>query len=320
MKAQFVDKLVIGEKVDSLFSVKYKHPVREYGKPFKGFMFAVGLADRTGEIELTYWGGNNKEIVQKLYDSFRENDVLSVTGIVGKFKESLKIDVNEGSGKIEKVEKFEIEDFIPSAKNITQMEKEFLEIKNSVKEPNLKKLLDLFFSDNDFFEKFKRAPAAMYIHQAYIGGLLEHSLNVAKICDFLRTLYPSLDRDVMIASALLHDIGKIKEFQVTTNIKQTEEGMLRGHITIGEEMVLDKIKQIDQFPETMKIKIAHILLSHHGGLENGSPKEPHFSEAIAVYYADEFDSKLSQWIKIIQEAETEDFRIYSKRLGQIYLK
>lgn len=320
MKSRFIDKLILGERVESQFSVKYKHPVREYGKPFKGYMFAVGLADRTGEIELTYWGGKDKEKVQKIYDSFRENDVVSVSGIVGKFKENLKIDVNEDTGKLEKAEKFETEDFVPSAKNILQMEKEFLDIKNSVENPNLKKLLDLFFSDTDFFEKFKKAPAAMYIHQAYIGGLLEHTLNVTKICGFLHTLYPSMDKDLLLTSALLHDIGKIREFQVTTNIKQTEEGMLRGHITIGEEMILDKIKQIKDFPEILKIKIAHIMLSHHGGLENGSPKEPHFSEAIAVYYADEFDSKLSQWIKIIQEAVTEDFRIFSKRLGQIYLK
>ncbi len=320
MKAQFVDRLVFGEKVDSHFSVKYKHPVRQYGKPFKGYMFSVGLADRTGEIELTYWGGQDKERVQKVYSSFRENDVLSVTGIVGKFKESLKIDVNEGAGKIERADKYETDDFVPSAKNIEQNEKEFLEIKNSVKEPNLKKLLDLFFNDNDFFEKFRKAPAAMYVHQAYIGGLMEHTLNVAKICGFLHELYPNMDRDLLVSSALLHDIGKIKEFQVTTNIKQTEEGMLRGHITIGEEMVMEKIKQAKDFPETLKIKIAHIILSHHGDLENGSPKEPHFSEAIAVYYADEFDSKLSQWTKIIEEADTEDFRIFSKRLGQIYLK
>lgn len=320
MKPQFVDKLVLGEKVDSQFSVKYKHPVREYGKPFKGFMFAVGLADRTGEIELTYWGGNDKSKVQRIYDSFKENDVVSVSGIVGKFKDNLKIDVNEGTGKLERSEKFEIEDFIPSAKNLAQNEKEFSEINNSIKNEFLKRLLDLFFTDNDFFEKFRKAPAAMYVHQAYLGGLLEHTLNVAKICGFLHSLYPGMDRDLLVASALLHDIGKTKEFHVTTNIKQTEEGMLRGHITIGEEMVMEKIRQIMDFPETLKIKIAHIMLSHHGDLENGSPKEPHFSEAIAVYYADEFDSKLAQWTKIIEEAETEDFRIFSKRLGQIYLK
>lgn len=319
MKPQFVDKLILGERVESQFSVKYKHPVREYGKPFKGYMFVLGLADRTGEIELTYWGGRNKEDVQNLYDSIKENDVISVVGIVGRFKENLKIDVNEGTGKLEKTEDFDIEDFVPSAKDMDKKEKEFFEIKNSVENPYLKKLLELFFDDREFFEKFRKAPAAMYIHQAYIGGLLEHTLNVAKICNFLSSVYP-LDKDILLASALLHDIGKIREFQVTTNIKQTEEGMLRGHITIGEEMILEKIKQIKDFPEVLKMKIAHIILSHHGNNEFGSPKEPQFSEAIAVYYADEFDSKLTQWIKIIQEADTEDFRIFSKRLGQVYLK
>ncbi len=314
---QFVKDLEFGKKVESKFSVKYRHPPREYRN---GFMFVVGLADKTGEIEATYWGGKNAEAVRKVYEGFREGDVVYVSGIVGEFRDKLKIDVNEGEGIVRKTDEYEIEDFIAkSEKSIEEMASKLKESINSIGDSYLRSLLNSFFGDARFFEEFKKAPAAMYIHHACIGGLLEHTLNVVKLCEAACSIHP-LDRDLLLTGAILHDVGKLREFRATTNIKISEEGMLRGHIIIGDELVQEKIKSIGGFPEALRLKLSHIILSHHGSSEYQSPKKPQFPEAVAVHYADELDSKLYQYLSAKKEASTEDFRTYTKRLGEIYLK
>jgi 3'-5' exoribonuclease len=315
---QFIKDLKIGEKVDSLFSVKYKHPIKEYTN---GLMFLMGVADKTGEIEVTYWGNFDKTIAEKIHKSFSENDVIRIKGNVGEYKKKTKIDVNEPDGKIEITKEYDLEDFIPiTDKNIEEMYEELKKYINSINDKNLKSLLNQFFEDEIFIKIFKKCPGAMYMHHGYIGGLLEHSLNVVKLCDTIFRLYPALDYDLLITGAILHDIGKTKEFEVKTNIQETEDGMLRGHIVIGEEMILEKINKIPEFPKILKMKILHTILSHHGNLEYGSPRTPQFPEAAAIYYADEFDSKVIQYIKLKEEANTDDFHIYTKRFGQLYIR
>lgn len=343
MTKQFVSDLEYGDKVSSFFSVKYKHPPRQYKN---GFMFTVGLSDKTGEIGATYWGGTNLSKIQCVYDAFNVHDVVHITGNVGQFNEKLKIDINEKLGEICKTEEYDIENFVACTdKNIDEMLIDLFAIIDSISNPHLKALLNSFFGDSDWSEGFKNAPAAMYVHQAYIGGLIEHTLNVVEICMAIWGRYPMMDKDLLLTGAILHDIGKTKEFQVTTNIGISEEGMLRGHIPLGEEMLLEKIKEIEEnsalyrsnmvnelqsdddpvvgssgFPEVLKSKLAHMILSHHGRGEYGSPKEPQFPEAAAIYYADECDAKVFQYVRAKEDASTEDFHIYNKRLGQIYLK
>ena len=154
----------------------------------------------------------------------------------------------------------------------------------------------------------------------YIGGLLEHTLAVTKIVDALASVHPRLDRNLALTGAILHDIGKIREFATTTSIDISEEGMLRGHVVIGEQMVLDKIKEIEGFPTTLKLKIAHMILSHHKELEWGAPKKPQFAEAVAIHYADDADAKLYQFITLKENAKTEDPWIWDKRIGHVFLK
>lgn len=316
---QFVKDLELGKKVESKFSVKYRHPPREY---MNGFMFVIGLADKTGEIEAMYWGGKNLEKVKNVYENFREGDVVYVSGIVGEFRDKLKIDVNEGEGIVRKTDEYGIEDFIAeSEKSIEEMASKLKESINSIGDSYLRSLLNSFFGDARFFEEFKKAPAAMYIHHACIGGLLEHTLGVVKLCEAACSIYPKMDRELVLTGAILHDIGKLKEFKVTTNIEISEEGMLRGHIIIGDELVQEKIKNIRGFPEALRLKLSHIILSHHGSNEYQSPRKPEFPEAVAVHYADELDAKLYQYMEIKEKAkESNDFRAYSKRLGEVYLK
>ncbi len=315
---QFIKDLKNGDEVDSLFSVKYKHPVTTY---VKGFRFQFGISDKTGELQVTYWGGQNKDTIDRVYRGFSENDVIHIKGITGEYKEKLKIDINDGKGIIEMTKEYNQEDFVPvTEKDIEEMYSELKKYIGNVKNSHLKTLLDLFFEDEVFVKVFKKSPGAMYIHHGYIGGLLEHSLGVVKLCDRIFDIYPSLDYDLLITGAVLHDIGKIKEFEVNTNIQISEEGMLRGHIVIGNEMLLEKINKIPGFPNLLKMKLSHIILSHHGKLEYGSPRTPQFPEAAAIYYADEFDSKIFQYVKLKQDADTEDFRIYTKRFGGLYLR
>lgn len=318
MKKQFVSDLLFGDAVSDVFAVKYRHPPREYKN---GFFFEVGLADRTGDIALTYWGGIDRNQVQSIYDSFKEDDVVFVNGAVSEYRGAIRLDVNEGKGKISKVASYEAADFVPRTESDTNaLLAEITAEMDAMQDPHLKALLNSFFRDSAFVKGFTLSPGAMSIHHACIGGLLEHTSHVLKICCRLYEIYPSMDRDLLAAGAILHDIGKMKEFRVTTTIRQSEEGMLRGHIILGEEMVLDRIGKIPDFPETLKMKLAHVLLTHHGEPEHGSPKRPTFPEAVAVHYADEVDAQVEQYVRLKEEADTEDFRTYSKRLGEIYLK
>lgn len=318
-KKQFIKDLEIGKKVEDLFSVKYKQPLKQYKN---GFMFSLVLSDKTGEIDATYWGGDERDIVQKLYNEFKEGDVIYISCSVGEYKNKLIISINDRD-IIKKFERYNVEDFVPKTKNdIEKMVGRINEAIFSLNDSNLKTLLESFFTNSEFIHKFKNAPAAMYIHHAYLGGLLEHTVNVVELCETICRLYPQLDRNLTITGAILHDIGKIKEFDVTTNIKVSEEGLLLGHTVIGTNMVLERLNEINDYPKNLKDKLLHILLSHHGKVEYGSPIEPLFAEAWAVYSADEYDSRLSRSIKVKEDAKVDDnsFYTYNKIYGKAYLK
>ena len=315
MKA-FVADLVSGSSVDSLFSVKYKRAVEKYAN---GWRFSFGVADKTGEIEASYWGGDDRDAVARVHDSFREGEVVRVVGIAGVYKDRKKIDINEGKGSVSVATDYNLADFLPeSTKDITEMYSEVLSMVNGVGHAGLKKLLEAFFLDPEFGEAFRRAPGAMSVHHAWVGGLLEHSLSVAKTARAASANY-DVDLDLLTAGALLHDIGKMRELQVTTSIKIGQEGMLLGHPVMGFEMVRRKAEETGLDSHTL-LKLSHMMLAHHGKLEYGSPKVPMFVEAILVYYADEMDSKASQFERIRKDTNSEDFRVWDKFLGEIYLK
>jgi 3'-5' exoribonuclease len=318
---QFVKDLKQGDSVESLFAVKFRKPPKRYAH---GHMFEIRVSDMTDEITAKYWGDDDLDSVQKLYDSFSKGDVVLLNGTVNEYRGTLEIAISKSAGDTVEVsakEDYDMADFVArTPKDIAKMTEKFGEIIGSVSNPHLKALLDSFFKDDDFLKEFSLTPASMHYHQNYIGGLLEHTLNVAEICVTFAGLYPELDRDLLIAGAVLHDIGKMREFEVTTSIDITEEGMLRGHLIIGEEMVRERMKLIEDFPEVLGNKISHIVLSHHGKKDYGSPKEPQFPEALAVNHADESDAKIDLFIRMKEEARTEDPWIWTKRTGHIYLR
>ncbi|MBN2042293.1 MAG: HD domain-containing protein [Candidatus Aenigmarchaeota archaeon] len=308
------------KNVEGKYVVKFKRSVVPYQN---GFMFQLRIGDSSGEMMLRYWGAKNKEEVDKLYDSIKQDDVVSIKGESTDFKGLISINVNPPTGfvKVLKPGEYRKEEFIPvTERDQEQMFRELTELSGSIKNPDLKKLVHSFIEeDGEFSKKFREHPAAMYRHHGWVGGLLEHSLNMAKICDFLSTLHKELDRDLMIAGAILHDIGKMKELEVGSSIKVTAEGMMVGHLLLTMEMVNKKMEEIGT-PEELRIKVKHIIASHHGKLEYGSPKTPAMPEALAVYYADDMDSKLVYMINHMKKAATEDDYVYTPDFGNIYLK
>lgn len=170
----------------------------------------------------------------------------------------------------------------------------------------MRELLGIFFNDKDFVDDFCTATAAVQYHHAYRGGLLEHTLFMTKICDFLAGLYENLNRDLLITGAILHDVGKVKEYKTEIITKVTDEGKLLGHITIGYGWVLEKIQKIDDFPEDLKNRLLHIILSHHGYKEFGSPKRPKILEAFVIYHIDHMDADVGGYNILLEENSGEE--------------
>ncbi len=317
MKKQFIGNLKDGELVDSLFAVKFKKPPLPY-KAKQGKWFEIRIADKSGEATLKYWGGENEDIEQ-LYNSISEGDVIKVNGKARARGDKIEINVNEGG--VERTENFKIEDFIAtSKKDIKKIMEKIEELIENIQNKHLKQLLNSFFGDEKFREKFMKAPAAMHLHQNWIGGLAEHTYNVTEICIKVAELYPELNKELLITGALLHDIGKTEELESKTTINVTEKGMLIGHLVEGTMLVREHINKIDGFPKPLENKIIHMLLSHHGKLENGSPKTPIFPEALVLYIADLMDSQVSYMLQLKKDANTESDWIWRRNFGHVFLK
>jgi 3'-5' exoribonuclease len=317
---QRISQLRAGDRVDSYFSVKYKKPAKEYRY---GWMFEFRVADASGEATAKYWGGKEEEVA-KVHGSFSGGDVVHLIGEVREFGGALEMGISQESGNAIDLlakDQYELAELVgASPVDAHELLAEVKKLAATVKEPSLARLLRLFFEDATWLKEFSEAPASMLLHENYIGGLLEHSLKVAEICDAVSRMYESLDRDLMVAGALLHDVGKVRELSVGTNIDVSEEGMLRGHVVIGEELVNVRVAKVEGFPPLLKLKLDHILLSHHGKKEWGSPKEPQTPEALVLHMADMLDAQVFQFLRARATADTDDPWIWDKRLGHVYLK
>ena len=314
---QLVSGIKPGDKVDSYFSVSYKKPVQDYKY---GAMFEFRASDKSGQITVKYWGGQDKASVEALHNSFDKEQVVQVRGEAQEYKGLIEISVSEkNGGALKRLEEgeYDISQLIKTYENIEDMKKRILELTALVQEKSLRKLLDSFFKDDDFMTAFAAAPASITLHSAAVGGLMFHTIHVAELCASICDLHPDLDRDLVITGALLHDIGKIEGFKVTSNISSTERGNLVGHIILADEELRKRIERIEGFPEALGSKIRHIVLSHHGRKEWGSPVEPMFPEALAVHEADDLDAKLDNMITKRNEAVTEDDWIWDPRHSRL---
>lgn len=286
MKSQFIQDFVDNNQVDSTFAIVTKSSTNSYNaKP--GLWFSLLVADKTGEIPVKYWGGSDEDVITELHNSFIIGDVVSITGAVkyDTYDKCLVISIDARSGQtVTKQDSFDKTDFLPvTKKNIDDMVSILKTTLDELQNADIKRLLKSFFDDASFMEKYSTSPAASKYHHSYVGGLIEHVLNMVELSKIVAKQYDgNLDVDLMIAGCILHDIGKLEELEAETSIQYTTIGSLFGHISIGAQMVQSKIDSLEEFPVILKNKILHLVLSHHGTLEFGSPVEPKFPEAICI--------------------------------------
>lgn len=286
----FINELREGENISEVYLCKTKTAATtKAGKSY----YSLILQDKSGAIDGKVWELNNG------IEHFEALDYIRVEAQVTSFNNSLQLNIK----RIRKADEGEYDprDYLPcSEKDIEGMYKELIGIVESIKDEHLNKLLKMFFVEDDVFvKKFKNHSAAKSIHHGFIGGLLEHSLSVAKICIYIADNYPAVKRDLLISAALLHDIGKVNEISNFPENDYTDEGQLIGHIVMGAMMVDEKNKTIEGFPTVLANELKHCILSHHGELEFGSPKKPGLIEALALAHADNLDAKLETFSELI---------------------
>ncbi len=296
---KFIKDLHDGERIGDIYLCKsYAQGVSKTGKPYG----SVTLMDKTGTLDCKIWDLNNAGI-----EDFKAGDFVLVNGDITTYNGSLQ-------AKLVRVRKasegeYDVAQYVPSSKrDIEEMYRELLALVKNVDNHYLRALLEEFFvRDADFIEKFKQMSAAKSVHHSYVGGLLEHTLSVATLCKFYASRYPVLKKDLLITAALLHDIGKVREFSPFPTNDYTDEGNLLGHIVMGSEMVGEKIKLYEDFPVSLASEIKHCILAHHGKLEFGSPKKPALIEAVALNYADDLDAKMESFREILAGTESTDW-------------
>jgi 3'-5' exoribonuclease len=245
------------------------------------------LVDRTGEIEARIWNR-----ADELGARFERNDFVLVRGSATLYQGKLQLKIND----LMRMEPREVtlEDYLPmTRKDPAQMFTELQEILRKIKNPYLRGLAEAFFSDEELMEVFSKAPAGKTIHHPYIGGLLEHTLSLLKLILKVVENYDGIDVDLLLMGGFLHDLGKVKEFRWEQLVEYTDEGQLVGHLVMELELVAEKIREIPHFPDELAMLVKHLLVSHHGSYEFGSPKLPQTLEAVILHYLDDLDGKIN---------------------------
>jgi 3'-5' exoribonuclease len=255
--------------------------------------------------------------VAEVLESFDQDDFVKVKGLINRYNNRIQFTIH----KLRKLEENEIEfvDFLPAtSKNIGELWRTLGEFVDSMQNRYLKPLLQAFMADPDMARAYQAAPAAKTLHHAYIGGLLDHVVSLFRSCDLLCRNYPQINRDLLLTGAFLHDIGKIHELAYSRSFSYTTEGQLLGHMIIELEMLHAKIAQVPGFPGELKTLVEHLIISHHGQYEFGSPKLPMFPEALMLHYLDDLDSKMeSMRAHFEREAGvSSDWTSYNPSLGR----
>lgn len=303
---KYIQELHDGEHVSGVYLCKQKSSaVTKNGKPYDN----VILQDKTGVIDCKIWDVGSAGICE-----FEALDYVDIVGDVSSFNGALQISIKRA--RVASEGEYVPSDYLPtSERDIEEMYRELLGMVNGIDNHYLKTLLEEFFvRDTEFISKFKKSSAAKSVHHSFIGGLLEHTVSVAGLCEHYAEKYTMLKKDLLVSAALLHDVGKVKEFSSFPENDYTDEGNLLGHIVIGSEMVGEKIKLIDGFPTSLESEIKHCILAHHGKLEYGSPKKPALMEAIALNFADDLDAKMETFKEILNSTTETGWLGYNKLL------
>ncbi len=301
---KFIKDLKTGDRVADIYMCKHKLiATTKNGKEY----YSVTLQDKTGTIDAKIWEPNSDGI-----DEFDDTDCIDVFGEVTSFNGALQINVKRARRCHEG--EYDPALYLPvSSKDIEEMYAELLEIISGIGNPYLKRLLEEFFvKDKDFIALFKKSSAAKTVHHGFIGGLLEHTLSVTKLCSYYCIAYPKLNRDLLLTAAICHDIGKVRELSLFPVNDYTDEGQFLGHIVMGCEMIGVKASLIEGFPILLKQELQHCILAHHGEFEYGSPKKPSIMEAVALNLADNTDAKMETFAELLDNITEPGWQGFNK--------
>lgn len=294
MSAPKVAELEPGTAVDGTFLVARKE-MRDTrtGKKF----LDLELLDCTGRRVVARVWDNAVAIA----DGFEAGGVVHVRGTAETYRNELQLKLAEVRAVPQ--EEQDATAYLPRSKqDIAALERRLAEVVKSIGNEHLRELLLRMFRDQEFREQFRTAPGAKSIHHAYVGGLCEHTVEVVALCERVAEVFPALDRDLLLTAAILHDVGKLKELTWDTSFDYSDEGALLGHLILGEHMVREQADRIEGFPEELKLRLSHMILSHHGTGEFGSPKAPMTAEAVALHHAEDLDAKVNLFLEHIEDA------------------
>lgn len=291
MKRQFVADLTDGDVVNDYF-VATRKDLRssQNGNKFLGMVFR----DKTGDIGGIHWTNPTG-----VAGGFEVGDVVNVKGRVQTYQERLQLKVDQvlplSDGD------FDTDDLAESLVDVSHVTDGYRALLGTIADPYLKQLMDSFLSDETFMKSFEDSAAGKRWHHGYRGGLLEHCYEMAQLVDGVCKVFPVLNRDVMLAATLLHDAGKLEELTQDLAFEYTDAGKLLGHIVMGVQMAEAKMRAIPGFPETTRLHLLHLIVSHHGTLDNGSPMIPKSREALVFSRIDDIGAQMNAWTRVIDE-------------------
>jgi 3'-5' exoribonuclease len=281
---------------------------KKTGEPY----LALTLGDRSGQLEAKMWDN-----VEEVLNAFEQDDFLKIKGLINKYKNRFQLTIH----KLRKLGDSEIEyaDYLPkTTKDIDHLWHTLADFISSFRNPHLRSLVQAFMADPEIAAAYRNAPAAKTLHHAYIGGLLDHVVSLFRSCDLICQNYPQVNRDLLLTGAFLHDIGKIYELTYNRSFSYTTRGQLLGHMIIELEMLQAKLASFPDFPAELKPLLEHLIISHHGQYEFGSPKLPMFPEALVLHYLDDLDSKMEAMrVQFEREADLDGpWTSYNASLGR----
>lgn len=276
--------LEAGQSVDDIFIARAKQLAhKKNGEPY----LTLTIMDRTGDMNAVAW-----DHVQTISTRFTTGDYVRINGNVNQYRDTLQLVVRDLEPA--PADQVDPKDFLPTTeRDVDDMFNGLTRISQTVENKDLAALLHAFFDDQSFVDLFKVAPAAKKMHHAYLGGLLEHTLSIVRLTEAVSSHYKGVDRDLLLTGAILHDIGKVHELCYETHIDYSDAGRLLNHIVIGVEMLQKKIASLGAFPENLAILLKHMIVSHHGTREFGSPEPPKTLEAIILNHLDDLDAKVT---------------------------
>lgn len=301
---RYINTLVEGETIRNIYLCKGKRSAEtRNGKPYDNLI----LQDKTGTLDGKVWDPNSNGIAD--YD---EMDFIEVFGDVISYNNNLQLNIRQIRKAYE--DEYVAADYMPTTEKSTDsMFEELIRYVKKIDNDYLRQAVEYYFvNDETFIKTFVGHSAAKTVHHGFAGGLLEHTLSVVKMCEYMVSAYPILNKDLLYAAAICHDIGKTKELSPFPTNDYTDDGQLLGHIVIGVEMISDAVRSIPGFPEQLESELKHCIVAHHGELEYGSPKKPALAEALALNFADATDAKMQTLTELFKDKKNNDWLGYNR--------